>query len=172
MIPCVALAALPRKYDIVLASDINLSACLCTQGNMRIVTAPEAFQARHDEIHRRRRINQGMNRRWAVVERYMEQIQPMLQMSPSRAKTGVIRSDAFSLPTAGGEVHFVSDLPHEKVSRLHGGPLSQLIPSLRSKNPDATIVFVTTNEAVDELLSSCSTAECRGLTGGRVIVRA
>ena len=173
MIPCVALAAFPGKFNHVVGSDINPDACMCAQKNMRIVTDVSAFETRRREIHRRRGMNRGMNRRWAVVERYMERIQPILLGSTGQPAPVSIRCDAFSLPAAvTGNLHFVSDLPQNKTSHLHGGHLGELLPSLRAAYPLASITFVATNDSVGELSSSGLVSECRRLAGGRVIVRA
>lgn len=173
MIPCVALAAFPGRFDVIVASDINVDACVCAGRNMRTVTDTGAFEARIGEIHRSRRMNPGMDRRGAIVERYMERIQPMLLGSVCAAKIGAIRCDAFSLPAAiDGDLYFVSDLPHGKKSALRGGHLRDLLPSIRAAYPRACISFVTTSDAVGELCSSNLATDCRRLAGGRVVVRA
>ncbi|MFC1526099.1 hypothetical protein ACFL6X_04725 [Candidatus Latescibacterota bacterium] len=173
MIPCVALAAFPGKFDVVVASDINGEACSCARRNMQIVTDVGAFEARLGEINRSRRMNRGMDKRSGIVERYMKRIQPMLLGSSCPSRFAAVKSDAFFLPAAvNGDLHLVSDLPHGKESLLHGGHLRELLPSLREAYPRASISLVTTSDAVGELCASSVVADCWSLAGGRVVVQA
>ena len=171
MIPCVALAAFPGKFDVVVASDINGEAVACALENLNIVCDSAAFAARRAQIHKSRGMNQGMDRRGAIIESYMAELEPILMTNPAAVTIGALRGDAFRLPAVSGDVHFVADLPHGNQSQLLGGPLSELLPSLRSAFPDATATFVTTRDAVEQLCHSTPGVQLRDLAHGRVVVR-
>ena len=83
MIPCVALAAFPGKFDVVVASDINGEAVACALGNLNIVCDSAAFAARRAQIHKSRGMNQGMDRRGAIIEAYMAELEPILMTNPT-----------------------------------------------------------------------------------------
>lgn len=169
MIPCVALAAFPGAFERVISSDLNPDASHCALGNMQVVSDRSAFDARRDEVHRRRRTNDNMDRRGAAVESYMQRIQPLL--APARARSAALRCDAFRLPPGlPGTVHFVTDLPHGKQCELQGN-VADLVGSLRAAYPTSSITLVTTTNHAEWICASVPHAIHRALSGGRVIVR-
>jgi methylase of polypeptide subunit release factors len=55
----VALFACARKFDAVIASDINPEAVHCAEANMRLFSDPRAFDERLREV----RVRQNANRK-------------------------------------------------------------------------------------------------------------
>jgi len=174
LIPCVALFACARKFDAVIASDINPEAVHCAEANMRLFYDVRAFDERLREVRVRQNANRKERRRWGEVAKYMEEIRPVVESRRGRLPlVHAFACSALALPWGvRGRVHFVADLPYGNMCILQGGVLQEVIAAILRVYPEAGIAFVLPREAMEDLhVDGVRGLRWRGLKNGRVILR-
>ena len=171
LIACVALFAFRRKFDIVIASDVDPLAVTCSRKNVRMFTEPDGFEQRLQEIRRRQKSNAKEHKRWGDVARYLDSIRPTVREN-SPPETRAFVASALSLPSGvPGQVHFVADLPYGHMCQLRGGVLPNVIPAILRVYPDANITFVLPRAAIgDAGALSPRPIRLRTLKKGRMIL--
>lgn len=174
LIPALAALFFPGLFRTIVASDSNPTAVACAARNLAIATSVDAMRQRRDALARRRRQNVKSDHRWGAVVDYIDAVLPLM-VSPAVAPLTIhtFSASAFALQRAPipiatqDTIHFVTDLPYGRQSRLVNGCLDDLASMVLGMGDRVSLTVVLPSADVSRFIVGCAAGRiwqtpCRG----------